>query len=115
MGDHSKQTCETQMLTALCLQICAGDCRDENFVKSVVTGVDAIVCALGTTAFPSLRSAASCGRASPLLQWIATQIDWRRCRVACMSKQHPSHGANAWQQLPGRVTVRALEEVPASS
>ena len=59
VGDHSKQICQMQLLTALCFQICAGDCREANFVRSVVTGVDAIVCALGTTAFPSLRFAAS--------------------------------------------------------
>lgn len=39
----------------LFVQIIAGDCRNVDFVRRAVTGVDAVICCLGTTAFPSLR------------------------------------------------------------
>ena len=56
-------------------QISVGDCRDDTFVKSVTNGIDIIICCLGTTAFPSLRLAAS-SFLSVRLQ-ISGQANWK--------------------------------------
>lgn len=37
------------------LQLVQGDCREAGDLQKIFDGVDAIVCVLGTTAFPSAR------------------------------------------------------------
>ena len=37
------------------LQLVRGDCRETGQLQNVFDGVDAVICVLGTTAFPSAR------------------------------------------------------------
>lgn len=39
----------------MCTQLVQGDCRESSQLEKVFDGVDAVICILGTTAFPSAR------------------------------------------------------------
>ena len=43
----------------VCLQLVQGDCREAGDLQKIFDGVDAVVCVLGTTAFPSARYSSS--------------------------------------------------------